>query len=76
MQKTKYFWSHATLWICGIIAFAITWFFAGKGESSTVDLFDSTTKKVAILILVAVLSLVAHSIVKLLVMPRYTTTKK
>ncbi|ATL49144.1 hypothetical protein COR50_19280 [Chitinophaga caeni] len=75
-QKTKYLWSHLTLWICGIVAFLITWFYAGKGLSSTVDLFDTTTKKVGILVVVAVLSLIAHSIVRLLVLPRYIEQKK
>jgi len=73
-QKQKYLWSHITLWITGGIACLIALLFAGKSASSVIDVFD-TPGKAAILVLIAfVLSAAAHSIVKLLVLPKYQKT--
>ena len=68
LARTRYFYSHLTLWITGIIVFIIALLYSGSGRSSFLDYFDSTTKKVMILVCTAAISLVAHSIVKLLVM--------
>lgn len=70
-NKTKYLWSHLTLWICGAIVFIMTQLYAGKGESGMVDAFDTPLKRWLIIAVVLVLSVVAHTIVKLFVMPRY-----
>lgn len=70
-NKTKYFWSHLTLWICGAIAFTMALLFAGKGESDVIDAFNTPVKRWLIIVVVLVLSAVAHTVVKLLVMPRY-----
>lgn len=75
-QKTRYFYSHLTLWICGVIAFLMAAMYTGKGVSDILDVFDTRGKQVLILVGVMVLSLVAHTIVKLLVMPKYVIGKK
>ncbi len=71
-QKQRYFMSHLTLWIFGAIIFLVAFLFAGKGMSSLVDLFDTPLKQVLILVIVAGLSAVAHTIVKLMVLPGIT----
>ncbi|UYQ94602.1 hypothetical protein MKQ68_05790 [Chitinophaga horti] len=74
-QKKKYFWSHLTLWITGVIAYLVTVLYAGKGISPIVDLFDTAGKQALLLLVVVVLSIVAHTIVKLFVLPKYTSSK-
>lgn len=70
-QKQKYLWSHITLWITGGFACLIAVLFAGKGISGVIDVFN-TPGKAALLILISLaLSGAAHSIVKLLVLPKY-----
>ncbi len=70
-QKQKYLWSHITLWITGGVACLIAILFAGKGVSGAIDVFN-TPGKAALLILIALaLSGAAHSIVRLLVLPKY-----
>ncbi|WP_442591833.1 hypothetical protein ACSBL2_11455 [Pedobacter sp. AW31-3R] len=69
LARTRYFYSHLTLWITGIIVFVLALLYSGSGRSSFLDYFDSTTKKVIILGFTAALSLVAHSIVKFVVVP-------
>jgi hypothetical protein len=71
-QKRKYFWSHATLWICGVIVFAMASLFAGQGVSAIADVFDTPIKRMLILAVVAALSLVAHTVVRLLVLPKFS----
>lgn len=70
-NKTKYFWSHLTLWICGALIFTMALLFAGKGESDIIDVFDTPVKRWLIIVVALVLSAVAHTVVKLLVMPRF-----
>lgn len=70
-QKTRYLLSHVTLWICGAIVFLMAFLYAGKQEASVLNVFDTLSKQALIIALVLVLSLVAHTIVRLLVMPRY-----
>ncbi|MCK7554356.1 hypothetical protein MKQ70_04780 [Chitinophaga sedimenti] len=74
-NKKKYFWSHLTLWITGVVAYLTTVLYAGKGVSSVVDLFDSTGKQALLLLVVVVLSVVAHTVVKLFILPRYVTPR-
>lgn len=70
-QKQKYLWSHITLWITGGIACLIAILFAGKSVSSAIDVFDTPGKASLLIVIALVLSAVAHSIVKLLVLPKY-----
>lgn len=70
-NKTRYFWSHLTLWICGALVFTMALLYAGKGESDIIDVFDTPVKRWLVIGVALVLSAVAHTIVKLLVMPRY-----
>ena len=74
-QKKKYFWSHLTLWITGVIAYLVTVLYAGKGLSETVDLFDTAGKQALLLLVTVVLSVVAHTVVKLFILPKYTPQK-
>lgn len=70
-QKQKYLWSHITLWITGCIACLIAILFAGKSVSGIIDVFDTPGKASLLIVIALVLSAVAHSIVKLLVLPKY-----
>ncbi|MBS0028910.1 hypothetical protein ACTJJ0_13260 [Chitinophaga sp. 22321] len=73
-QKQKYLWSHITLWITGGIACLIALLFAGKSVSGVIDVFDTPGKAAILLLIAFVLSGAAHSIVKLLVLPKYQKT--
>ncbi|TWW01931.1 hypothetical protein [Chitinophaga pinensis] len=70
-QKKRYFYSHLTLWICGGLVFLLAMLYAGTNTSSILDVFDTPGKQLLILGMVVVLSLSAHTIVRLLVMPKY-----
>ena len=67
--SVRYFLSHVTLWVTGFMVFLLVLLFQGKGISAFLDYFDTPVKKGMILVGAVVLSLVAHSIVKLLVLP-------
>ncbi|WP_158799246.1 hypothetical protein [Pedobacter sp. L105] len=69
LARKRYFYSHLTLWITGLFVFALALLYSGSGRSAFLDYFDSTTKKVMILVFTAALSLVAHSIVIWVVVP-------
>jgi hypothetical protein len=71
IRKRRYFYSHLTLWLTGVFFYLITWQYANQGISTIIDLFDTPGKRVLILVTAAGLSLVAHSIVRLLVFPQY-----
>lgn len=70
-QKMRYFYSHLTLWIAGILVFALAALYAGKQVSPILDVFDTVGKQALILAGVVVLSLTAHTIVRYLVIPRF-----
>jgi hypothetical protein len=70
-QKQKYLWSHITLWITGGLAALIAILFAGKSVSGVIDVFDTPGKAAILLLIALALSGAAHSIVKLLVLPKY-----
>lgn len=70
-SRKKYLWSHITLWICGILLLVSAQLYAGKGVSPILDVFDTRAKQLLIPGVVIVLSIAAHTIVKLLVMPKY-----
>lgn len=61
---TRYFWSHATLWLTGMLLFLLTLIYGGDDRSGFVDYFDTPLKKGMILLVTALLSLTAHAIVK------------
>lgn len=69
LARKRYFYSHLTLWITGITVFIIALLYSGSGRSSFLDYFDSTAKKIMILVFTAALSFVAHVIVKFVVLP-------
>ncbi|WP_440133068.1 hypothetical protein [Chitinophaga sancti] len=70
-QKKRYFYSHLTLWIAGVLVFLMTALFAGKQVSPILDVFDTFGKQALILGGVVVLSLTAHTICRYLVIPRF-----
>lgn len=65
----RYFYSHLTLWLTGIFVFILTLLYSGSGQSLFLDYFDTSTKKALILVFTLALSLVAHTIVKWVVLP-------
>lgn len=67
-NKNRYLWSHITLWITGGIAFLMTTMYAGSGTSAIADLFDTTGKRLLILVTAFGLSGLAHLIVRYLVL--------
>jgi len=73
IRKKRYFYSHLTLWLTGIFFYIAAWQYAGQSELTIIDLFNTPGKQVLILVTTAGLSLVAHSIVRLLVFPQYKT---
>jgi len=73
-QKQKYLWSHITLWLTGGLAALIAILFAGKSVSGVIDVFDTPGKAALLLVIALALSGAAHSIVKLLVLPKYQKT--
>lgn len=65
----RYFYSHLTLWVTGVIIFLLAILYTGKGQSQFLDYFNTPTKLAMILVATAALSLVAHCVVKFLVLP-------
>ncbi|WP_276481065.1 hypothetical protein [Paraflavitalea pollutisoli] len=71
VKKTRYFLSHLTLWLTGAFGYLIAVLYAGKGESSIIDIFDTPFKQVLLIVVAFALSLIAHSIVRLFVLPQH-----
>jgi len=69
LVSTRYFYSHLTLWLTGGLVFVLALLYSGAGRSGFLDYFDTPFKKGMILVFTLALSLVAHSIVRLLVLP-------
>ncbi|PZF74251.1 hypothetical protein [Taibaiella soli] len=69
-QRSRYFYSHLTLWLTGIIVFGLTTLYSGDGQSVLLDYFDTPVKKIMILVVTLILSITAHLIVKTLVLPK------
>ncbi|GAB3920470.1 hypothetical protein [Mucilaginibacter myungsuensis] len=69
LEKTRYFYSHLTLWLTGIVVFALAGLYQGTGRSGVLDNFDSLQKQVYILVFTFALSLVAHLLVTYVVLP-------
>lgn len=71
VKKTRYFLSHLTLWLTGGFGYLIAVLYAGKGESSIIDTFNTPLKQFLLIAVAFALSLIAHSIVRLFVLPQY-----
>ena len=69
LARVRYFYSHLTLWITGLTVFILAVLYSGSGQSAFLDYFDTSAKKALILVFTFALSLTAHLIVKLLVLP-------
>jgi hypothetical protein len=73
---SRYFYSHLTLWLTGFAVFALALLYSGTHLSSFLDYFDTPVKKAMILVFTFALSLVAHCIVKFLVLPAIAKNKQ
>ena len=71
-HKKRYLYSHVSLWISGAILFLLASLYAGKQESGILDIFDTPGKQLLIIGMVLLLSFTAHTIVRFLVMPKYS----
>ncbi len=69
LAKRRYFYSHLTLWLTGLLLFILTIVYSGAGKSGFIDYFNSPLSKVMILVFTIALSLVAHGIVKIFILP-------
>jgi len=69
LARKRYFYSHVTLWITGFIVFALALLYAGSGRSGFLDYFNTPIKMGMIIIFTFTLSLLAHLIVRFLVLP-------
>jgi len=69
LAQRRYFYSHLTLWLTGATVFILALLYSGEGQSTFLDYFDTPTKKGMIIAFTLALSLVAHTIVRLLVLP-------
>lgn len=65
----RYFYSHLTLWLTGVVVFVLALLYSGSNQSGFLDYFDTPFKKSMILVATIALSLVAHSIVRFMVLP-------
>jgi hypothetical protein len=72
---SRYFFSHLTLWITGIVVFVLAQLYSGSNQSGFLNYFDTPFKKGMILVVTLALSLVAHSIVRFLVLPMLKKAK-
>ncbi len=69
LLSNRYFYSHLTLWITGIVVFTMAMLYSGSNQSGFLDYFDTPFKKGMILVATFALSLVAHCTVRFLVLP-------
>jgi hypothetical protein len=65
----RYFYSHLTLWLTGVLVFVLALLYSDAGQLSSLDYFDTMQKKTMILVFTFALSFVAHLIVRLVVLP-------
>ena len=66
-KRDHYFWSHATLWLAGLLLFIVAIAYSGEGRSGAIDYFNTTLKKTMILVVTIALSIIADFMVKRLV---------
>ncbi|MES2807253.1 MAG: hypothetical protein V4619_01425 [Bacteroidota bacterium] len=76
LAQRRYFYSHLTLWLTGIIVFVMAWFYSNTGHSDMLAYFDTSVKKAMILVFTFSLSLVAHCIVMYAVLPLMQKNKR
>ena len=69
LARQRYFFSHLTLWLTGVTIFILALLCSGTGHSAFLDYFDSPIKKGMIITFTLALSLVAHTIVRFVVLP-------
>jgi len=69
LAQRRYFYSHLTLWLTGLTVFLLAVLSSGTGESAFLDYFNTPVKKGMIIVFTLSLSLVAHTIVRMLVLP-------
>ena len=69
LARQRYFYSHLTLWLTGLTIFVLAVLCSGNGESAFLDYFNTPVKKAMIIVFTLALSLTAHTIVRLLVLP-------
>ncbi len=69
LARRRYFYSHLTLWLTGLLVFIMALLYSGSGRSGFLDYFDTPFKKGIILAFTAALSLVAHLIVRSVILP-------
>jgi hypothetical protein len=74
LAQGRYFYSHLTLWLTGLVVFILAWFY--NGESGALSYFDTPFKKSMILVFTVALSAVAHSIVRFVVVPLLGKNKR
>lgn len=70
-SNRNYFYSHFTLWLTGVCVFLLAWQYRGQGISGFLDYFNTIDRLLIILAFTAALSLVAHLIVRYLVLPAW-----
>ncbi|MFL9483877.1 hypothetical protein ACI6Q2_13955 [Chitinophagaceae bacterium LWZ2-11] len=63
-SNIRYFYSHVTLWITGVLVFIMALLYQGENKSAFLDYFDTPLKKVMILVATLALSFVAHTIIR------------
>ena len=69
LAQKRYFYSHLTLWLTGLTVFTLAVLSSGKGESTFLDYFNTPIKKGMIIVFTLALSFVAHTIVRMLILP-------
>lgn len=68
-SNRRYFYSHLTLWLTGLSVFFLAFKFSGTHASGFLDYFNTPSKLAMILGFTLVLSVIAHGVVKGLVLP-------
>jgi len=76
LAHKRYFYSHLTLWFTGVAIFILALLYGGTGQSSFLDYFNTPLKALTILAFTMVLSLIAHLIVRLLILPLMLSKEK
>jgi hypothetical protein len=67
--SSRYFYSHLTLWLTGVTVCILAVLYGGEHRSGVLDYFDTPVKLAMIIVFTFALSLVAHCIVKFIVLP-------
>ncbi|WCT14506.1 hypothetical protein [Mucilaginibacter jinjuensis] len=67
--SSRYFYSHLTLWLTGITVCILAVLYSGEHRSGFLDYFNTPSRVVMIIVFTFALSLVAHGIVKFIVLP-------